>query len=162
MKNQELNLRFAVKSDLPLILTFIKELAEFEKLSHELRTTEEQLDRSIFGERPECEVVLAFQGDRAIGFALFFHNYSTFLSRKGLYLEDLYVRPEARGLGVGKALLKFLAKIAIERGCGRFEWWVLDWNQKAIDFYKSLGAKPMDEWTVFRVDGQKLLDLANK
>lgn len=130
-------------------------------MSNQVIATEDQLRESIFGERPECEVVLAFWDNAPVGFALFFHNYSTFLSRKGLYLEDLYVSPAARGKGVGKALLQHLAQIALARGCGRFEWWVLDWNQKAIDFYKSIGAKPMDEWTVFRVDGQGLRDLAH-
>ncbi len=158
---ENLSIRFAEPKDTPLILSFIKELADFEGLSHEVKASEEQLKKSLFGEKPECEVILAYWDNQPVGFALFFHNYSTFLSRKGLYLEDLYVSPQVRGQGVGKALLQHLAKIAVERGCGRFEWWVLDWNQKAIAFYKSIGAKPMDEWTVFRVDGKNLSDLAD-
>lgn len=161
MSLSQLSIRPAVVEDTALIFNFIKELAEFEKLSHEVKATEEELKKSIFGDKPECEVILAFWGKDPVGFALFFHNYSTFLSHKGLYLEDLYVKPQARGKGVGKALLKHLAQIALNRNCKRFEWWVLDWNQKAIEFYKSLGARAMDEWTVFRVDGQKLIDLAN-
>ncbi len=155
-----LEIRFAQPHDVANIYRFILELARFEKLEHEVCGTELDLHNSLFGEKPTCEAVLARLDDQPVGFALFFHNYSTFLARKGLYLEDLYVSPEARGFGVGKALLKFLAKTAVDRGCGRFEWWVLDWNVKAIEFYKSLGAEPMDQWTVFRVDGASLTQLA--
>jgi GNAT superfamily N-acetyltransferase len=155
--------------DVPLILTFIRELAEYERLRHEAVVTEGSLRETLFGPRPYAEVVIAELGSgtedgpgaRPVGFALFFHNYSTFLGRPGLYLEDLYVRPEARGLGVGRRLLTHLAGIARERGCGRMEWSVLDWNEPAIGFYRSLGAQPMDEWTVYRVTGEALEALAD-
>jgi GNAT superfamily N-acetyltransferase len=167
-----LRLRPATERDVPLILTFIRELAEYERLRHEAVATEAQLRETLFGPRPYAEVVIAELGaapDREqgsaqdhepVGFALFFHNYSTFLGRPGLYLEDLYVRPEARGRGIGRRLLTHLAAIARERGCGRMEWAVLDWNEPAIGFYRSLGARPMDEWTVFRVTGEALERLA--
>ena len=157
---QETEIRFAKPTDVASIYRFVIELANFEKLEHEVVGSEQELRKSMFGKNPACEAVIAVVDDKPVGFALFFHNYSTFLTRKGLYLEDLYVTPEARGLGIGKALLQFLSKTAIERGCGRFEWWVLDWNHKAIEFYKSMGAKPMDEWTVYRVDGKALTKLA--
>ena len=140
----------------PLILMFIKELAEYEKMSDEVVATEKMLHDSLFGENKSCEVVVGFYNDEPVGFALYFHNYSTFLSRPGLYLEDLYVKPEMRGNGFGKALLHYLAALANKRGCGRMEWSVLNWNQPAIDFYKSLGAEPMDEWTVYRLADKAL------
>ncbi len=152
----------ATRRDLPLILRFIKELAEYERLAHEVVATESELERTLFGERPFAEVVLAKLGGDPVGFALFFHNYSTFLGRPGLYLEDLYVRPEARSKGVGLALLRHLARLARERGCGRLEWWVLDWNEAAIRFYRKLGAEPMSDFTVFRLAGSALRDLATE
>lgn len=157
-----LHLRPATERDLPLILAFIQELAEYERLRHEAVATEEQLRETLFGERPYAEVVLAELGTEPVGFALFFHSYSTFLGRPGLYLEDLYVRPEARGRGVGRRLLTHLAGIARERGCGRLEWSVLDWNEPAIGFYRALGARPLDGWTVFRVAGEALEALAGE
>ena len=150
----------AREHDVPLILELIKGLAEYEKLSHEVIATEAGLRETLFGPRPSAEVVIAYGSDEPVGFALFFHNYSTFLGKRGLYLEDLFVRPEWRGRGVGRALLTHLAKIAEERNCGRFEWSVLDWNAPAIKFYKSLGARPMDEWTIFRVTGDDLRKLS--
>jgi GNAT superfamily N-acetyltransferase len=156
------NLRIekANEEHLPLILSFIRELAEYERLSDEVVASEESLREALFGERPAAEVVISYYGDEAVGFALFFHNFSTFLSRRGLYLEDLYVRPEARGKGIGRAMLVHLARLARERNCGRFEWAVLDWNEPAINFYKSLGAVAMDEWTTFRLTGKALDHLA--
>jgi GNAT superfamily N-acetyltransferase len=146
----------ATERDVPLILSFIRKLAEYEKLSHQVVATEERLREYLFGARPVAEVVLAYLAGEPVGFALFFHNFSTFLAQPGIYLEDLFVDPPHRSKGVGKALLIHLAKIAAERGCGRFEWSVLDWNQPAIEFYKSLGAVPLDEWTSFRVTGYAL------
>ena len=151
---------FAKQSDVPEILNFIKDLAKFEKLEHEVKVTQEKLSESLFGPRKYAEVVfLEVSGVRA-GFALFFHNYSTFLGQPGIYLEDLYVKPEFRGKGYGKALLAFLAKTAVNRECGRLEWSVLNWNESAIEFYQSLGAKPMSEWTVQRLTGDELHTLA--
>ncbi|WP_409229286.1 GNAT family N-acetyltransferase [Gudongella sp. SC589] len=158
---EDVTLRLAVKEDLSLILRFIKELADYEKLLHEVVATEEILRESLFV-RKAAEVVIAEYKGEPVGFALFFHNFSTFLGRPGLYLEDLYVRPEMRGRGIGKLLLSYLAKLALERGCGRFEWWCLDWNKSSIDFYKSIGAIPMDEWTVYRVCDKALVDLAEE
>ncbi len=155
-----LKLRFAEEDDVPLILEFIKELAEYENLLDQVVATEAGIRDSIFN-RKAAEVVIAQLHGEDIGFALFFHNYSTFLGKPGLYLEDLYIRPQMRGRGIGKILLSFLAKLAIERDCGRFEWWCLDWNESSINFYKSIGAVPMDEWTVYRVDNEALLGLAN-
>lgn len=149
-------MRPATADDVPLILQFIKDLAEYERLSHLVVATEEQLRKTLFGERQVAEVILGFEGDAPAALALFFHNYSTFLGQPGIYLEDLFVRPEFRRRGYGKIMLSQLARIAVERDCGRLEWSVLDWNQPAIDFYKSLGAKPMDEWTVFRLAGDSL------
>ncbi len=151
----------AREQDVPLILELIKGLAEYEKLAHEVIATEAGLRETLFGAQRSAEVVIAYDHDEAVGFALFFHNYSTFLGKRGLYLEDLFVRPEWRGRGAGRALLTHLARIASERDCGRFEWAVLDWNEAAIGFYKSLGAKPMHEWTVFRVTGDDLVTLAS-
>ncbi|MEW6638452.1 MAG: GNAT family N-acetyltransferase [Actinomycetota bacterium] len=156
----DLEIRAATAGDVPLILAFIRELADYERLSHEVVATEEILRESLFGERRVAEVALAHLGTKPAGFALFFHNFSTFLGRPGLYLEDLYVRPEFRGEGVGKALLTHLARLATERGCGRLEWWVLDWNEPAIRFYRRLGAVPMDDWTVYRLSGDALKALA--
>lgn len=156
------NLRIeeARERDVPLILSFIKELAEYERLSHEVAATEELLRESLFGARSMAEVRIAYDDGRAVGFALFFHNFSTFIGRPGIYLEDLYVQPHARGRGIGRALLSHLAGLAKERGCGRLEWAVLDWNGPAIRFYQGLGAKPMDDWTIFRVTGDALDALA--
>jgi GNAT superfamily N-acetyltransferase len=157
-----LTIRPAVEDDVPLVVRFIRGLAEYEKLLHECHATEERVRESLFGARPDAEVVIAEVDGAPAGFALFFHNYSTFLARRGLYLEDLFVLPEHRGAGVGRALLAHLARIAVERGCGRLEWWVLDWNEPAIRFYESLGAEPMDEWTVYRVTGDALTRLAGR
>lgn len=153
--------RKASRRDLPLILKFIKELAEYENLLDQVVATEEILDEWIFG-KDKAEVIFVMEDEKEVGFALFFHNFSTFLGRAGIYLEDLYVMPEYRKKGYGKALLERLAQIAVERGCGRLEWWVLDWNKDSIDFYKSLGAEPMDDWTVFRITGDTLQELGSK
>lgn len=156
-----ISLRPATAGDTALILSFIEGLAEYEKLSHACVATEESLRESLFGTRPYAEVILAEVDGNPAGFALFFHNYSTFRARPGIYLEDLYVLPELRGQGVGKALLKELARLAVERGCARLEWSVLDWNAPAISFYQSLGAEPQDEWTIYRVTGDALTRLAS-
>ncbi|MEE4272376.1 MAG: GNAT family N-acetyltransferase [Thermoanaerobaculales bacterium] len=161
-KGDALVLRFAEERDVRTILGFIRSLAEYEKLSHEVEADEDSLRETLFGERRAAEVILAELDGEAAGFALFFHNYSTFLARPGLYLEDLFVEPEFRGRGIGRRLLARLAAIAVERGCGRFEWWVLDWNEPAIGFYEKLGAVAMDEWTVFRMTGEALEDLARQ
>ncbi len=155
-------IRQATEADVPLILQFIRGLAEYERLSHEVVADEATLRRTLFGERKVAEVVIGSHDDKPVCFALFFHNFSTFLGRPGIYLEDLFVNPDQRGKGFGKAMLAYLAKLAIERECGRLEWSVLDWNEPAINFYKSLGAKPMDEWTMFRVTGDALKELAGK
>jgi GNAT superfamily N-acetyltransferase len=152
----------ATERDVPLILRLIKALAEYEKMAHEVTATEEALRQSLFGPRPAAEVVIGYAGDEPAGFALFFHNYSTFLGQPGIYLEDLYVVPERRGHGLGKRLIAHLAALAVERGCGRLEWAVLDWNEPAIGFYRRLGARPMDQWTVFRLIGDALRQLASK
>jgi GNAT superfamily N-acetyltransferase len=156
----KIQLRAATLDDVPLILSFIQQLAEYEKLAHTVVATEKLLQETLFGERPAAEVVIASWEDTPVGFSLFFTNYSTFLARPGLYLEDLFVLPEFRGRGVGKALLKYLARLAKERDYGRFEWSVLDWNEPAIKVYKGIGAIPMDEWTIFRVTGEALDHLA--
>ena len=153
-------IRTANPSDLPLIAALIRELAEYEHLAHEVRFDEAALGGYLFGPRPMAEVLIAELDGLAVGFALFFHNFSTFEGRPGIYLEDLYVRPEARRHGLGRALLAHLAALAVERGCARLEWWVLNWNAPSIAFYKTLGARPMDEWTVMRVDGEALSKLA--
>ena len=152
--------RPATVADVPLILTFIRALAEYERLLDQVVATEDGLREALFGPRPYAEVVIAEEPDRPLGFALFFHTFSTFLGQPGLYLEDLFVIPEARGRGVGKALLAQLARLALERGCGRVEWAVLDWNLPAIRFYDSLGARPNEEWTVYRLTGAPLAALA--
>ena len=149
-------IRPASADDVALIHRFIRDLAEYERLAHEMVATEDDLRAALFGERPYAEVLIASYDNEPAGFALFFHNFSTFLGRPGIYLEDLFVRPELRGRGIGKALLARLAKLAVERRCGRLEWSVLDWNEPSIGFYKSLGAIPMDEWTVFRLSGEAL------
>lgn len=154
------NILPATVKDIPLILAFIKELATYEKLSHEVTATEEELKNSLFGDHKYAEVIFGYLNNEPVAFALYFHNYSTFLGKPGIYLEDLYVKPEARGNGIGQKMLAYLANLAIERNCGRLEWWVLDWNETAIKFYKKLGAIAMDEWTVHRVTGKALTDLA--
>jgi len=157
-----LKIRSAHPGDAVLILQLIRELAEYEKLAHEVVATEAMLRDNLFGAAPQAEVLIAEQDGEAAGFALFFHNFSTFLGKRGLYLEDLFVRPAFRGKGIGKALLKRLAGIAIERDCGRFEWAVLDWNAPARDFYVSLGAEPLPQWDIFRVTGEALARLASE
>ena len=156
---EELTFRFATEQDCGLILSFIRALAAYEKMSDEVVASEELLSEQLFQKRG-AEVLFACENGKEIGFALFFHNFSTFVGRAGLYLEDLYVLPEYRGKGYGKAILKKLAAIAVERGCGRMEWVCLDWNKPSIDFYRSLGARPMDEWTIYRVAGESLRTLA--
>ena len=156
-----LRIETATVEDVPLILRFIRELAQYEHLEHQVVADEALLRRELFGERPGAEVLVAREDSEPLGFALFFHNFSTFVGRRGLYLEDLYVRPEHRGRGVGGALLRHLARLAVERACGRFEWAVLGWNQPAIGFYRRLGARPLDDWTIFRLDGEALRELAS-
>ena len=152
MKMQpDFEIRAAGVEDVPIILDLIRELATYERAPKEVVATEEQLVEVLFGKRPAAEVLLAFEGKAPVGFAVFFHNFSTWLGRPGLYLEDLFIKPEKRGKGYGRALLVDLAKIALDRGCGRMEWAVLGWNEPAIKFYRALGAKPMEEWTVFRL-----------
>ena len=158
----EVSIRTALEADVPLIVSFIRELAEYERLSDEVVATEEALRAHLFGERPVAEVMIAEDGDDPAGFALFFHSFSTFLGRPGIYLEDLYVRPAFRGRGAGRALLVHLARLARERGCGRLEWSVLDWNEPAIGFYGRIGASPVGGWTVYRVTGEALEGLAGR
>lgn len=153
--------RFAAREDTPLILQFIRELADYEHMLPEVVATPQLLEYWLF-EKQAAEVIFALEGETEVGFALFFHNFSTFLGRAGIYLEDLYVRPAYRGRGYGKGLIQTLASIAAERGCGRLEWWCLDWNKPSIDFYKSLGAVPMDEWTTYRITGDTLTALAQE
>ena len=160
MENK-LTFRYAVRKDIPLILQFIRDLAEYEKLLDEVVADEAKLEEWIFDQK-KAEVIFAMKEGKEIGFALFFHNFSTFLGRAGLYLEDLFVLPEYRGKGYGKQLLKKLASIAVQRKCGRLEWWCLDWNQSSIDFYLSLGAEPMSDWTVYRFSGDTLQDFAQE
>ncbi|HKL75524.1 MAG TPA: GNAT family N-acetyltransferase [Halanaerobiales bacterium] len=157
--NDDFNIRFAQRKDTELVLKFIKELADYEELLDEVIADEETLEESLF-DREMAEVIIAEYKDKPVGFALFFHNFSTFLGKPGIYLEDLYVKPEYRGNGFGKKLLAFLADLTVKRDCGRLEWWVLDWNKSSIDFYESLGAKAMDEWTVYRLTGKSLQELA--
>ncbi|SPF54639.1 Acetyltransferase family protein [Candidatus Desulfosporosinus infrequens] len=157
----DFKLRFAELSDVSLILGFIKELAEYEKMSHDVVATEETLRESLF-ERKIAEVIIGEFQNQPVCFALFFYNFSTFLGKPGIYLEDLFVKPEMRRKGIGKIMLSFLAKLAIERKCGRLEWWCLDWNEPSIEFYKYLGAMPMDDWTVYRVSDDELNKLASK
>lgn len=153
--NAIIEFRKAGREDVALILEFIRELADYEKMLDEVVATPELLEKWIFDER-KAEVVFVVEDGQEVGFALFFHNFSTFLGRAGLYLEDLYVRPEFRGKGYGKALIRELVRIAVERGCGRLEWWCLDWNKPSIDFYLSMGAEPMSDWTVYRIAGETL------
>jgi GNAT superfamily N-acetyltransferase len=155
-------LRSAARDDVPVIAELIRGLARFEKLEQEVVMTEELLAAGLFGERPYAEVVLAEDDGRPVGFALFFHNFSTFLGRPGIYLEDLFVLPEQRGHGIGRMLLAHLASLAVERGCGRMEWAVLDWNRDAIKFYERLGARPNSDWTVYRLTGEALAGLARQ
>ena len=154
-----MNFRFAKREDTDLILYFIKELALYEKMLDEVVADEKTLEEWIF-DRQKAEVIFVTENEKEVGFALFFHNFSTFLGRAGIYLEDLFVLPEFRGRGYGKALLKRLAAIAVERGCGRLEWWCLDWNKPSIDFYLSLGAEPMSDWTTYRITGDTLRRMA--
>ncbi len=160
--DNSIEIRTAKKEDVHLILSFIKELAEYEHLAQEVVATEEMLTESLFGKDSITEVLLAYYNNKPVGFALFFHNFSTFLGRKGIYLEDIYVKPQYRGKGIGKALLVKLAKIAKERNCGRLESAVLNWNKAAIEFFESLGAIPMDEWRTYRMAGKSLTKLADK
>ena len=153
-----INYRYATEQDVPLILSFIRSLAEYEHMADEVIATEALLQEWIF-EKRKAEVIFALEDGKETGFALFFHNFSTFLGRAGIYLEDLFVLPEYREKGYGKGLIQTLARIAVERGCGRLEWWCLDWNTPSIEFYRSLGAVPMDEWTVYRITGKTLLEL---
>ena len=155
-----ITIRPASRDEVPLVLEFIRELARYERLEHEVSATDAQLREALFGERRHAEVVLACRAGEPVGFALFFHHFSTFNGRPGIYLEDLFVRPEARGQGIGKRLLAYLARLAVERRCARLEWAVLDWNEPSIGFYRSLGAVPMDEWTTFRLTGDALALLA--
>jgi len=157
----DFQIRPARVEDVPVILQLIRDLATYERAPHEVTATEEQLVDVLFGERPAAEVLLVFEGESPVGFAVYFYNFSTWLGRPGLYLEDLFVKPEKRGKGYGRALLVELAKIARDRGCGRMEWAVLNWNEPAIKFYRTLGAKPMDEWTVFRLTPEEIAKLAN-
>jgi GNAT superfamily N-acetyltransferase len=160
-KLNDFKLRFAEKKDVSLILEFIRELAEYEKMLHEVIATEEVLNDSLF-ERKIAEVIIGEYRNEPVSFALYFYNFSTFLGKPGIYLEDLYVKPVMRGKGIGKIMLSFLAKLALERKCGRLEWWCLDWNEPSIQFYKHLGAVSMDDWTVYRVSDEKLDRLASK
>ena len=160
--NEYIHVRLAAAYDVPLILAFVKALADYEKLSDQVAADESRLRDTLFGKHAYAETLIAeFKGEPA-GFALFFHSYSTFLARPGIYLEDLFVKPELRGRGIGKALLTRLAQLAVERGCGRLEWFVLNWNQPAIDFYRSLGAEPLDEWTFYRLTGEALQRLGRR
>jgi GNAT superfamily N-acetyltransferase len=156
----DITIRPATRDEVPRVLQFIRDLARYEKLEHEVTASEAQLREALFGERPYAEVVFACVGDAPVGFALFFHNFSTFKGRPGIYLEDLFVSPEARGRGIGRRLLAYLARTAVERGCARLEWAVLDWNEPSIGFYRGLGAVPMDEWSIFRLTGEPLELLA--
>ncbi len=162
MTNNRFHIRPAKPDDAPLILRFIRDLAEFEGLSHAVAATEDSLRESLFGPNPNAEVALGFLGDDPVGFAVFFHTYSTFLGRRGMYLEDIFVMPEHRRKGLGTMLLRHVAGIAVERGCGRFEWAALDWNQNAARFYEGLGAVVLNEWRTFRMDGEALRNLVDK
>lgn len=152
---REITMRAATEADVPLILQFIRELAEYERLLHVVKATEDVLRESLFGARPAAEVILAYDGDSPAGFALFFHHFSTFVGRPGLYLEDIYVKPEYRSRGIGRMFFRELVRIAKHRNCGRMEWAVLNWNRPAISFYESLGARAIDDWTIFRLTGDQ-------
>jgi len=156
------SIRKAEKTDIPLVLVFIKKLAEYERLLHEVAATEDDLERYLFGREKVAEVLIGYEGEQPVGFALFFHNFSTFLGKPGIYLEDLFVLEEHRGKGYGTKLLARLAALALERNCGRLEWAVLDWNEPSIEFYKSLGTRMMDEWLINRLTGENLVKLANR
>lgn len=158
---KEFKIRFAEEKDTDLILELIRELARYERILEEVQTTEALLRDSLF-KRKAAEVIIGEYEEKPVAYALFFHNFSTFVGRPGLYLEDIYVKPEMRGKGFGQAILSFLANLAVERNCGRFEWCCLNWNEKSIKFYESMGAVPMDEWTTYRVSGEKLHSLAGK
>jgi GNAT superfamily N-acetyltransferase len=155
-------IREALQEDLSLILSFIRELAGYERLLHEVVATEKSLQESLFGDKKVAEVIFGEVNGEPVSFAVFFHNYSTFLGRQGIYIEDLFVKPHMRGLGIGKAMFSHIARIAKERDCSRLDWWVLDWNEPAIRFYQSLGALPMSAWTVYRLTGQALENQAAK
>jgi GNAT superfamily N-acetyltransferase len=157
--NSDFKIRFAVKEDTAIILDFIKELAEYERMSNQVRANIETLKKNIFDDKKAEVIICEFQ-NKPVGFALFFHNFSTFLGKPGIYLEDLYVQPHMRGKGIGKKILSFLAKLTIERDCGRLEWWCLDWNKSSIEFYLKIGAKPMNDWTVYRIDEERLYSLS--
>jgi GNAT superfamily N-acetyltransferase len=157
-----IRIRSATRDDVAVVAELIRGLARYEKLEHEVVMTEDLLAAGLFGDRPYAEVLLAVDEDRPVGFALFFHNFSTFLGRPGIYLEDLFVVPEERGSGVGRAMLEHLARLAVDRGCGRLEWAVLDWNRDAIAFYERLGARPNSDWTVYRLTGEALTTLAGQ
>lgn len=159
--DEELTLKKAVPEDIPLILSLIKEIADYEKLSHEVTATEETLQNSLFGKGANTEVIIAYYNNNPAGYAVFFHNFSTFIGKNGLYLEDIYIKPELRGEGIGSKIFKYLINLAVERDCGRMEWAVLNWNTPAINFYKKLGAAPMEEWTVYRLTEEKLHELAS-
>ena len=158
----EFRMASATEGDIPTILRFVKGLAEYEGLAHEVVATEENLRESMFGPRASVEAVIAYSATEPVGFAVFFHNYSTFLGRSGLYLEDLFVLPEWRGRGLGRILMGYVARIAVARDCGRLEWSVLDWNEPAIGFYQALGARPMDEWTTYSLTGEALEQLSGE
>ncbi len=162
VNGDDVTIRAATPDDVPLVVELIKGLADYERLSHEVMATEAALREHLFGQRPYCEALIAEDSDGAVGFALFFHTYSTFLALPGLHLEDIFVYPDRRGRGIGKALLACLAQIAVERGCGRVEWTVLNWNEPSIGFYKSLGARLLDDWTICRLDGEALTSLAGQ
>jgi len=162
LETPRLLIRPATKSDVPIILSFIKMLADYERLSHEVVATEESLRETLFGRGRTAEVAIGYFKREPVGFVLFFHNYSTFLGRPGIYIEDLFVHESYRRQGFGQALLQYVARVAAERGCGRLEWSVLDWNEPAVEFYRKLGAVPMNEWTVFRVTGDDLEKLARR
>ncbi|GAB7213935.1 N-acetyltransferase family protein [Dickeya oryzae] len=157
-----LHIRWAVQQDSATILSFIRELAEYEKALHEVKTNQQEIEQTLFGEGASTEALICEWNGEPIGFAVFFSSYSTWLGRNGIYLEDLYVSPHYRGYGAGKALLKYIARLAVERGCGRLEWSVLDWNQPAIDFYDSLGAAPQNEWIRYRLEGDSLKQVAQE
>jgi GNAT superfamily N-acetyltransferase len=157
----EIQIAPAVPDDVPLILAFVRELATYEKLAHEVVATDADMHAALFGQRPVIEAAIARLDGEPVGYALFFPTFSTFLGKPGLYLEDLYVRPAARGFGVGRKLIEHLARVTVDRGWGRLEWSVLDWNEPSIAFYKKMGAKPMDEWTIFRLAGKNLTSLAS-
>lgn len=161
MTTDNFSIRFATEDDVPVILEFIKALAEYERMSDQVIATSDRLRKTLFGEQRFAEVILGFENNQPVGFALFFHNYSTFLAQPGIYLEDLFVYPEKRGSGYGKALLTYLARLAVARRCGRLEWSVLNWNKPAIGFYEKLSAKAQDEWTVYRLTGDSLARVAH-